>query len=97
MPTEETARFEKLDLLERKISDAVAVIERLGVRCLTLVQDNDELARRVEELEGHNRDLSDQISELKGADGAVAAGLLDNGKIMSKIDRLIEKFGELQV
>jgi hypothetical protein len=90
MPTETTSGMEKLDLLEGKIADAVAVIERLGSRCRTLVEDKEELTRRIDDLER-------QIADLKARGTVGAAKLLADGKIISKIDRLIEKFGELQV
>jgi FtsZ-binding cell division protein ZapB len=86
MPTDETSKLERMDVLEARVSEAVAVIERLGVRCRALAETNETLVRRAHELEN-------EIAELKGG---VGAGL-DDGKIINKIDRLIEKFGELHV
>jgi len=97
MPTSETANLERLDLLEAKVSQAARAVETLTDRCRDLTKVNDRLQKQIAELTDHNKRLLQQVEELKSAPQTGSAGKLEHKKILSRIDRMIEKFGELQV
>jgi len=97
MQTSETANLERLDALEAKVSQAARAVEALTARCRDLTQVNQKLQDQVSELTNCNNALTQEIEELKVANEERSGGRADDKKILIKIDRMIEKFGELQV
>jgi FtsZ-binding cell division protein ZapB len=97
MPTSETANLERLDALEAKVSQAARAVETLTARCRELTKNNQRLQEQVAELTDHNNRLTQEVEELKVAGEARSANTVEEKKILSRIDRMIEKFGELQV
>ena len=94
MPTSEATKLERLDLLENKVSQAAAAVETLTARCRELTKVNEQLTTQITELASGNENLVNQIEELKAAQ---SSGKVGDKEIINRIDRMIEKFGELQV
>jgi FtsZ-binding cell division protein ZapB len=94
MPPSEATKLERLDLLENKVSQAAAAVETLTARCRELTKVNEQLRTEINDITSRNEDLAGQIEELKNGRGD---GKVDDKEIIHRIDRMIEKFGELQV
>ena len=97
MPTSETVNLERLDALEAKVSQAARAVETLTVRCRELTEVNQRLQEQVTDLTNRNNELTQEVEELKVAGEARSVNKVEDKKILSKIDRMIEKFGELQI
>ncbi len=90
-------KFEKLDRLEAAITRAVEKFGEVDANFQALDAKNEELEEQLGVLRAHNNELSKQIFELKNARKAEPVGLVEEKKILNKIDRMLEKFGELQI
>ncbi len=97
MPSRQAPKFEKMDRLEAKISRAVEKFAELQTACQALKEKNEAAVGQLRELRLHNNELSKQIFELKTAKTERPVGLVEEKKILNKIDRMLEKFGELQI
>ena len=97
MPTFEATKLERLDLLENKISQAAVAVETLTARYRELTKVNEQLKTQITEFTSRNEDLVKQIEELKTGAATHASGKVEDKEIIDRIDRMIEKFGELQV
>jgi FtsZ-binding cell division protein ZapB len=87
--------LEKFDRLEQKIEQALQRLTDLTDRHETLQRSNALLQERVQMLQNRNIALSREIDELRAA---TAANEDDHGEeILKRIDRMLEKFGELQI
>lgn len=93
MTTSDTGKLERLDQLEAKVAEAARIIEQLSARSRALTEKNLLLEEQLAGLESKNAELKKQIDalETRPNDG------VERKKIIHKIDRMIEKFGELQV
>jgi len=96
MATSETANLERLDALEAKISQAARAVETLTARARELTKVNQKLQDQIADLTDRNKALTQELQELKVANEK-RPGRVDDKQILSRIDRMIEKFGELQV
>jgi len=96
MPTSEETKLERLDLLENKVSQAARAVETLTARCRELTKINEGLKKEMADLTGLNANLSKEIEELK-AQQLSGSAKIESRKVLNKIDKMIEKFGELQV
>jgi FtsZ-binding cell division protein ZapB len=87
--------LEKIDRLQVKIEETLERYVELSERCETLQRTNGVLQERVEALQNRNIALSRELDELR------AASASDDGdhseEILKRIDRMLEKFGELQL
>ncbi|MEE9271630.1 MAG: hypothetical protein V3V49_15390 [Candidatus Krumholzibacteria bacterium] len=83
--------------MEAKISRAVEKFAELEAARRTLQEKNEKTEGQLRELRLHNNELSKQIFELKTAKTERPVGLVEEKKILNKIDRMLEKFGELQI
>jgi FtsZ-binding cell division protein ZapB len=95
--TEPAGKAEKLDLLEVKIGEAVQRIAELTARCENLRGENERLDGELTALKESNSTLSREITELKALRDAAVGRSVDDKKILYRIDRMLEKFGELQI
>jgi FtsZ-binding cell division protein ZapB len=97
MQETETKSLTKLDLLEAKIGQTVKRLSELSSRCDTLKRNNEELTQELEGLRGTNRRLTEQIDQL--IVDKETRSMEDGGKeeIIKRIDKMLEKFGELQI
>ena len=90
-----TNNIESLERLGTKIDETVKKIKTLHSRCDILVSDNEMLLEQLETVRGHNKDLSRQIEELKVESEAGHGN--NKQEIIRRIDKMLEKFGELQI
>ena len=86
-------KMEKLDRLEGKITLAIEKVVLLQTTCNELTATNAQLTRDIEKLRGDNEDLNNRIVE---AESVVRDGAGEK-QVLNKIDRMLEKFGELQI
>ena len=89
-----TVNLEKIETLEAKVEAAVELITELKTRSETLQRNNAVLQERVEALQHRNIALSREIDELKAAREDEGGS---RQEIIRRIDRMLEKFGELQI
>jgi FtsZ-binding cell division protein ZapB len=97
MNVQTAEKIKKLDLLEGKIHAAIDTINRLNARCDSLVQKNEDLESEMNNLREHNNGLSQEIVDLKATHEKRMGSGIEEKQILGKIDRMIEKFGELQI
>lgn len=87
--------LEKIDRLQAKIEETLRRYTELSERCETLQRSNAVLQERVQTLQSRNIALSREIDELRAAS---ASNNEDHSEeILKRIDRMLEKFGELQI
>lgn len=88
--------LEKFDRLEEKITEALRRLNDLTEKYEGLQRSNALLQERVQMLQNRNIALSREADELRAA--AAAANDEDHSEeILRRIDRMLEKFGELQI
>lgn len=90
-------RLKKFYLLDEKIEQAVKKISSLKDLNTTLQDENRGLSEKIETLLNQNRELSEEIEQLKTSASEDAGSSIDKEEIRKKIDRVLEKFGELQI
>ncbi|MFQ5512286.1 MAG: hypothetical protein ACE5EO_10600 [Candidatus Krumholzibacteriia bacterium] len=90
-------KFDKLELLEARISQVAERFAQVEAACRAHEEKNTVLEKQLDELRSHNNELSKQIYKLKTAKAVEPAALVGEKKILNKIDRMLEKFGELQI
>ena len=95
MATSDTRKLERLDELENKVAEAARIIEQLSTRSRKLTETNLRLEEQLSSLRSENEELAKQVEALESR--ASNGDSVDQKKIINKIDRMIEKFGELQV
>ena len=89
--------LERLDALESKVLQAVETVAELSSRCEHLAVEKSQLERSLRDLRKRNNDLTQQIVELRAMNEADSGESADGQRILNRIDRMLEKFGELQV
>jgi FtsZ-binding cell division protein ZapB len=94
MANAKTVNLEKIEMLEAKVEAAVELITELRARSESLQRNNAVLQERVEALQHRNIALSREIDELKSARDDEGGS---REEIIRRIDRMLEKFGELQI
>jgi FtsZ-binding cell division protein ZapB len=94
MADAKTVNLEKVELLEAKVEAAVDLITELRSRSESLQRSNAVLQERLEALQHRNIALSREIDELKSARENEGGS---REEIIRRIDRMLEKFGELQI
>ena len=94
MTTADTKTLERLDQLEARVAEAARIIDQLSTRSRTLTDKNLRLEEEITRLKAEKQQLSKQLEELASRKNA---GTFEREKIIRTIDRMIEKFGELQV
>jgi len=78
-----TVNLEKIEMLEAKVEAAVELITELRARSETLQRNNAVLQERAEALQ--------QLKSAREDEGG------SRQEIIKRIDRMLEKFGELQI
>ena len=89
-----TLKLEKLELLEARIGATIEKMSELGSRYDTLSRKNEALEEKLADLTSQNSQLGVQLDEVKASSATNGA---DDKEILSRIDRMLEKFGELQI
>jgi len=86
-------QMEKLDALEGKITEAIEKVVLLQKKCDELNAMNAQLTADVEKLRNDNEDLNSRIVEAE----TVVRDKAGETQVLNRIDRMLEKFGELQI
>lgn len=95
MPDLKVSSLEVLERLETKVEEAVRKITWYKARCESLERDNNLLQEDIETLQEQNKGLTKEVSELQELNAANDGG--DKEEIIRRIDKMLEKFGELQI
>lgn len=93
---EPTRALEKLTLLEERISETTQRLSKIKDQYLALQGQKELLEKELDELRSANSELTDRINDLKLINEE-HANSFDKEEVRKKIDRMLEKFGELQL
>lgn len=93
---EPTRALEKLTLLEERIGETTQRLSRLKELYRTLHGQKEQLERELNELRSANSELNAKINDLKLIHEE-NANSFDKEEVRKKIDRMLEKFSELQL
>ncbi len=88
--------IERLDKLEKRVFKAAEFITDLKSERTTLQTQKTELENKIKELIESNKELSNQINDLKLLHEKSSKSF-DKEEVRRKIDHMLEKFGELQL
>ena len=86
-------KMEKLGQLESKITEAIEKVLALQNKCDELAAANTQLTTDLDALRSDNVDLNSRIVETE----SVVRDRDGEKQVLNKIDRMLEKFGELQI
>lgn len=95
MPDLKVSNLEVLERLETKVEEAVRKITWYKARCESLERDNNLLQEDIDTLQERNKGLTKEVKELEELNAANDGG--DKEEIIRRIDKMLEKFGELQI
>ncbi len=93
---EHNQAIEKLALLERRISQTTERFSHLKEQYEALEQQKATLERELDDLRCANEDLNGRIHNLK-MNKDVHQNSFNKEEVRKRIDRVLEKFGELQL
>jgi len=93
---EHTRALEKLSLLEERISQTADRLSIIKEQYRALQGQKELLEKELDELRSTNSELHQRINDLKLIQEE-HANSFDKEEVRKKIDRMLEKFGELQL
>ncbi len=93
---EGTGALEKLNLLEDRIAQTTERFARLKEQYRALQEQKETLEREIDGLRDTNREMSERIGNLKMSNERIVSSL-HKEEVKKRIDRVIEKLGELQL
>jgi hypothetical protein len=93
---EPTRALEKLALLEERIGETTQRLSGLKDLYHTLQGQKQQLERELEELRFANSELTERINDLKLIHEENASSF-NKEEVRKRIDRMLEKFSELQL
>jgi prefoldin subunit 5 len=93
---EHTRALEKLSLLEERISQTTDRLSIIKEQYRALQGQKELLEKELDELRSTNSELHQRINDLKLIQEE-HANSFDKEEVRKKIDRMLEKFGELQL
>lgn len=93
---EPTSALEKLTLLEDRIGETTHRLSRIKEQYRALQGQKELLEKELDELRSANRELSERINHLKLIQEE-HANSFDKEEVRKRIDRVLEKFSELQL
>jgi chromosome segregation ATPase len=93
---EGTGAIEKLSLLEERIAQTTQRFTHLKGQYQALEDQKQSLELEIERLRSTNRELSDQLGRLK-SNHEKLVGSFQKEEVRKRIDRVLEKLGELQL
>lgn len=88
--------LEQLEVLERKINQAVQLIENLRNQNEILVKENGELRKELQTSSQRIQQLEEQVESLNQTAGESALNKEKEEKIKSKVENMLVKLEELQ-
>jgi phage shock protein A len=93
---ETTPAIEKLSMLENRIAQTAERFAHLKDQYRALQEQRDSLERELDKLKVANRDLNDKINHLKSNHEKILSSF-HKEEVRKRIDRVLEKLGELQL
>jgi hypothetical protein len=93
---EHSRALEKLALLEDRIAETTQRLIAIKNQYGALQGQKDTLEKELDELRNANSELHERINDLKLIQEE-HANSFDKEEVRKKIDRMLEKFGELQL
>lgn len=93
---EGTGAIEKLSMLEERIAQTTERFSHLKDQYRVLQDQRASLENEIERLRSSNRELSDRLDHLK-ANHEKLVGSFQKDEVRKRIDRVLEKLGELQL
>ena len=91
-----TGALEKLALLEERIAQTSERFARLKDQYDAMQEQKNLLEREIESLRSVNHELSERITNLKTSHDRIV-GSLHKEEVRKRLDRVLEKLGELQL
>lgn len=93
---EGTGALEKLNLLEERIAQTTERFARLKEQYRVLQDQKETLEREIDGLREVNREMSERIGHLKESRDKIVSSL-HKEEVKKRLDRVLEKLGELQL
>lgn len=93
---EGTGAIEKLSLLEERIAQTTQRFSHLKDQYQALQDQKQTLEYEIERLRSTNRELTDKIGKLKTSQEKLV-GSFQKEEVKKRLDRVLEKLGELQL
>jgi chromosome segregation ATPase len=93
---EGTGAIEKLSLLEERIAQTTQRFSHLKNQYQALQDQKQSLELEIERLRSSNRELADKIGHLKNNHEKLV-GSFQKEEVRKRLDRVLEKLGELQL
>jgi len=93
---EGTGAIEKLSLLEERISQTAQRFSHLKDQYQALHDQKETLELEIERLRTANRELTDRIGRLRNNHEKLV-GSFQKEEVRKRLDRVLEKLGELQL
>ncbi len=93
---EGTGALEKLAILERRIAETTERFAQLKDQYQALQDQKNSLEHEIERLQSANRELGERIGNLKTSHDKIVSSL-HKDEVKKRIDRVLEKLGELQL
>jgi len=97
MTTTASDTSQKLELLESRVAAAIQRLVELNERCQQLTEKNTQMESELAGFKDSNGELAQEVVRLKAENARAPKRTVDDKKILHRIDRMLEKFGELQI
>lgn len=91
-----TGALEKLTVLEERIASTTERFAQLKDQYRAMQEQKDALEREIERLRSANQELNDRIGNLKTSHERIVSSL-HKDEVKKRLDRVLEKLGELQL
>jgi FtsZ-binding cell division protein ZapB len=91
-----TGAIEKLTILEERIAQTSERFAQLKDKYQALQDQKDTLEREMERLQSANQELTERIGSLKTSHDRIVSSL-HKEEVKKRLDRVLEKLGELQL
>jgi len=92
----ETPAIEKLSVLESRIAQTAERFAQLKEQYRAMQEQRSSLEREIDRLKSANRELNDRINHLKSNNERILSSF-QKEEVRKRIDRVLEKLGELQL
>lgn len=93
---EGTGAIEKLSMLEERIAQTTERFSKLKNQYQALQEQRETLEQEIERLRASNHELSEKLNHLK-TNHEKLIGSFQKEEVRKRIDRVLEKLGELQL
>ena len=91
-----TGALEKLAVLEERIASTTERFAQLKDQYRAMQEQKDALEREIERLRSANQELNERIGNLKTSQERIVSSL-HKDEVKKRLDRVLEKLGELQL